>query len=425
MRLTFCLLLFSCALAAQFRVTGYVLDAVSGEPVPFASVFLEDNQGKGVLTNELGAYAITLDSTERHGGTLVFTSIAYENQFVRLAEALPTPDAGQPQQLNIRLQTQFVDLPGVTVLSDLGLRTIMMRVQERIPANYGHEEYLIKAYHRSYFATNQGFAQLNEAYLTFKDEAYSNKPYHDRDTRTYVDQMRVKQGEEEVPAHIRKFFDQQKFMTMGYNWFGNPLYYQKITDFIPLVDPEGLSHLTFRQTGEYLSGPDTLLRIRYEVDSIAHEREHPGTHRTPYVTEVVVNKTDYAVLEISIKLREGEPTAMYTAYQKVDGKYYPQRSSFSWSMSEDFYEFPRIFNTFLYFTEVITDPREIKRSKKGKRLQSNEPMSSLRIRYDPDFWQGEERLLQLPADETLKFEMRQLLELPEARADSISRDTSK
>ncbi|WP_116106306.1 carboxypeptidase-like regulatory domain-containing protein [Lewinella sp. IMCC34191] len=425
MRLILLLLLCHTTLGAQYRIEGYVLDDVSGEPVPFASVFLEDDQSKGVLTNELGAFAITLDSTERYAGTLVFTSIAYENQFVRLTNALPAPTAGQPQQLNIRLATQFVDLPGVTVLSDLGLRSLMHRVQERIPANYGHDEYLIKAYHRSYFATNQGFAQLNEAYLTFQDEPYGDKPYRDRDTRTYVDQMRVKQGTEEVPAHIRKFFDQQQFMSIGYNWFGNPLYYQKITEFIPMVDPEGLSHLTFRQTGEYLSGTDTLLRIRYEVDSIMHEREHPGRYRPSYITEVVVNKTDYAVLEISIRLHEDEPTAIYTAYQKVDGKYYPQRSSFSWSMDEDYYEFPRIFNTFLYFTEVITDPREMKRYKRGKRLQGKEPMSSLRIRHDPDFWQGEERLLQLPVEETLKFEMRNLLDLPEARQDSISRDSSK
>ena len=63
MRLLLLGLLFSCALGAQYRISGYVVDAVSREPVPFASVFLEANQSKGVLTNELGAYAITLDST--------------------------------------------------------------------------------------------------------------------------------------------------------------------------------------------------------------------------------------------------------------------------------------------------------------------------------------------------------------------------
>ena len=427
MRLTLLYLLLSCGLAAQYQIKGYVVDAVSGEPVPFASVFLEDNQQKGVLTNELGAFAITLDSLQRTRGTLVFTSIAYRNQFVRLADALPPatgPDA--PARLNIRLETQFVDLPGVTVLSDLGLRAIMQRVMERIPENYGAEQYLLKAYHRSYFATNQGFAQLNEAYLTFQDEPYSDKPYRDRKTRTYVDQMRVKQGEEEVPRHIRKFFDQQQFMTIGYNWFGNPFYYRRIGEFIHRRDRSDLSHLTFRQTGEYLSGKDTLLRIRYEIDSLWHaENTPPRTWRAPYLFDVVVNKSDFAVLEISTILREGEPTAMYTAYQKVAGKYYPQRSSFSWSMDEDYYEFPRVFNTFLYFTEVVTDPREIKRYKKGRRLEGKEPMSALRIRYDPDFWRGEERLLQLPADETLQFEIRSFLKPPASPQDSIARDTSK
>ncbi|PPK87727.1 carboxypeptidase-like protein [Neolewinella xylanilytica] len=424
MRVILLFLLVQSSLPAQYRINGYVLDDVSGEPVPFASVFLEDNQGKGVLTNELGAFAITLDSTERHRGTLVFTSVAYAHQFVRLSEALPSPTAGEPQQLNIRLETQFVDLPGVTVLSDLGLRQLVRRALDRVPDNYGAEEYLIKAYHRSYFATNQGFAQLNEAYLTIKDEPYGGKSIRERDTRTYVDQMEVIKGAEDVPPHIRKFFDQQQFLTLGYNWVANQLYEVRLGPVFQPSTNDDLHQLTFRQIGEYLSGTDTLVRIRYALDSLTYAREQPEGQRPDHVGEVVINKTDLAFLEIKT-LKEGDPTAIYTAYQKVNGKYYPQRSSFSWSLDQDFRQYPRIFNVFFYVTEVITDPREIKRYKTGKRLQGGEPMSALRIRHDPAFWQGEERMLQLPVDETLKFEMRNLLDLPETRQDSVSRDTSK
>ncbi len=138
----------------------------------------------------------------------------------------------------------------------------------------------------------------------------------------------------------------------------------------------------------------------------------------------MINKTNYAILEI----RGWSPTEtsiIYTAYQQVDGKYYPQRSSFSWALGEDFQQFPRVFNIFFYVTDVVTDPREIKAYRKGRRLVGAEPMSELKIRDDPAFWNGEERLLQLPADETLKFELRNLLQLPEERRDTVSRDSSK
>lgn len=158
MRLLSILLLLGPLLIAQYPITGYVLDDATGKPVPFASVFLEAEQSVGVLTNEKGQYRITLTEAQRRGGTLVYTSLSYTPGRADLTTYPLPADTTEATPVNVRLSTQFVELPEVIVRSDIALKGLMRRVLARIPENYGEENYLLRAYHRSYFATNEGFA---------------------------------------------------------------------------------------------------------------------------------------------------------------------------------------------------------------------------------------------------------------------------
>ncbi len=324
----------------------------------------------------------------------------------------------------IQLESQFVKLPGVIVISDLGLRQLMRRALDRIPENYGYEAYHLKAYHRSYFANNAGFAQLNEGYLTIADGPYVDVPGEEREqAKVWIDQLRVTKGSQEVPPGARRFFDRQSFLTGGYSWLGNPVYRDSLGYLFRGNTGVDLEHLTFQQIGQYFDGSDTLVRLRY-----THQLEAPG--RPPpgeYTGEAVINLTDYAFAEIRMGY-VSNPTAVYTAYQKVNGKYYPQRSSFTWAFDQDWREFPRIFSLFFYVTDVVTDPEEMKDYKKGRRLREGaDAMSDLRIREDPAFWRGEERMLQLPAEDVLRFEIGELmkLELPSPHQDTVSGDSAR
>jgi hypothetical protein len=101
--------------------------------------------------------------------TLVVTALSYKT-FRARARVLSF--TGAEATKNIRLETEFVALPEVIVLSDIGLRGLMKRVVARIPENYGTDRYLLKAYHRSYFASETDFARLNEAYVVIEDDPY-------------------------------------------------------------------------------------------------------------------------------------------------------------------------------------------------------------------------------------------------------------
>ncbi len=403
------------SLHGQYTIRGYVVDKATGKPVPFASAFLEEDQSYGVLTNEKGQYVLRLDSIQYATQTLMCTALSYRTERMRLRD-IPVSSTGEGY-LNIQLETEFVALPEVVVLSDLGLRALMKRVIARIPENYGADKYLLKAYHRSYFADDTDFAQLNEAYLVIEDGPYTNEK---RSDRVWINQFRNPEAPAGVPPHIAEFFGHQKILAGPYYWQSNPLRNHWIWMF---RGEDVLDYLTFQQTGEYLHGTDTLIRIQYEIDTNKPQEGGWVGDAGYQFAEVLINKTDLAILSFRFWTK-GEAIYQDATYQKVDGKYYFQRGTFSWAIDSDFYVFPRLFSNFLFVTEVVTDPAAMKKVKKGRRIRDDEPMADLRIRYDSTYWQGEERLLQLPADETVRLQLQEIMEL-EVPVDTVGRDSSK
>ncbi|MEO0731634.1 MAG: carboxypeptidase-like regulatory domain-containing protein, partial [Bacteroidota bacterium] len=262
MRYLLIICLFASNLHAQYVLEGYVLDQVSGEPIPYVNVVLKENQGLGVLTNEKGQYRLEVDSLQRHRGTLLFSMLSYET-----AERYLGEHPIDQHYLNIRLPPSFLELPEIVVLSDLALRGLVQRALDRIPENYGTDKYLLKAYARAYAVNDSAFASLSEAYLTYQDTRYG--PGIER-AKVWINQIRNRGGENGEPPKLHPFFDQQVFLSGPYTWLANSLRYGRL-NYGYGSKKRPLSMLTFRQTGEYTRGPDTLVRLQYDINPTNYE----------------------------------------------------------------------------------------------------------------------------------------------------------
>lgn len=80
--LLFAVLCIPSAVAAQFTVTGTVLDSTSREPLNAASVFCQ-NTTLGTATNKQGEFSLTLKSG---GYDLIFSYTGYKTQTIRVSE---------------------------------------------------------------------------------------------------------------------------------------------------------------------------------------------------------------------------------------------------------------------------------------------------------------------------------------------------
>ena len=75
-------LMCSAAMAQNISVSGNITDASTGEPVPYASVYLDGTQ-IGVSSDNEGHYSISVP----FDGKLVFSSIGYRNTEVTVASS--------------------------------------------------------------------------------------------------------------------------------------------------------------------------------------------------------------------------------------------------------------------------------------------------------------------------------------------------
>ena len=96
---TLLMLICSCPLLAQIQIKGRVVDAETGEPLPYANVYADDKNG--TLTNADGYFQLLTSE----GARVRFTYIGYQ-QMTRPA---------QQAQGTLRMQPLSIDLGQVTV----------------------------------------------------------------------------------------------------------------------------------------------------------------------------------------------------------------------------------------------------------------------------------------------------------------------
>ena len=112
------LLLLACMQGlAQQLVTGRVVDSQTGEPIPFATVYVSEN--KGTLTNEEGRFTLELEE-----GDMVSISFMGYKQVREKASSLPR---------TIQLEPISTTLKEVTVVSPLD---ILNKISYRLVKEY-------------------------------------------------------------------------------------------------------------------------------------------------------------------------------------------------------------------------------------------------------------------------------------------------
>jgi len=402
MRHLLLLLLLPLGLSAQRTLTGTVIDAADGSPLSFVSVFVKSNQSRGVLTNERGEYTLTLTEDELTD-ELLFSLLSYETASVNLSQL----DTGQTI-INQQLTTSFLELAEITVISDLGLRALVRKVIEKIPDNYGAEKYLLRGYTRKFSIDDGEYSQIIESMITLRDTRYEDP---DKDPKVWIDQFRMSNYQGDAREDMRLYNNGRHTLLGGYlSPFDNPARAQTL-HWLGMMD-RTLDKMTFANRGEYVSNGDTLVKIQYGLRT--DNRDLSEAQQKAYASylngEVLINKSDYAM----VRNTQGEVDKGWyrdVVYQKINGKYYPKKISAEVQFEYNLHTQTSYRTNLLYVTEVITDPKAIKQTKKGKPLVLEGKLATIKSDYAPDFWANNEILQLLPAPDALQSGLERLNKL--------------
>jgi hypothetical protein len=104
--------LFPGAVLGQTRVTGTVVDAKTGKPLPGANVFV-DGKMRGTVADEAGHFALTTLSPGTY--SIVGSMVGYEPKQASVTLRPPSEADGPAPRIRFALNPQPIELEGVTV----------------------------------------------------------------------------------------------------------------------------------------------------------------------------------------------------------------------------------------------------------------------------------------------------------------------
>lgn len=371
---------------AQIQVFGRLVNEQTQEPVPFANIFFESNQRRGVMSNQQGQFLITIYEQDRQD-YLVISQLGYEPSRLSLRQL-------SGDTIHIQMKASFLALPEVTVISDRGLRGVVRKALQSIPENYGTEKYLLEGFYREYAISDSAYAEVIEAFITIQDGKYK-KP--NKRSKIFWTSMRRSDDQRNLPKRLQHA--DHNFLYNLYERF-NPVR-QRFFHFAKPGIEGMMGSCYFFNQGEFLQEGDTLISVGF-IPKWFDRFEEEFKESVGY-GELLINKSDFGMLKVS---RGDGDKGIYSQaiYEKRGQKYFltslQNAYGFRYENKTRYYRLSRQLHIY-GIHPVAAQFKE----KKGKRLSRVRQFRDLKYNYDPQTWEDNPFFVVLPAQETLEADL--------------------
>jgi hypothetical protein len=160
-----CFLFFLCSLScfSQVLISGKVINATSGAPIPFVNIIITD-LGKGTVSNLEGEFNFRLPSNAQDHMEVVFSHIGFESVHLQVADLRNSP-------LQIRLIAGEYDLDQAIVL-DFEPKKIMERAQDNLEKTQYGQPHEMEVFYRELIWGNDSIQGLTRARGYLHSEGY-------------------------------------------------------------------------------------------------------------------------------------------------------------------------------------------------------------------------------------------------------------
>ena len=276
--------------SVAIRFTGKVMDASTGQPVPFANVFLKKNS-MGTLTNQDGYYVLNI-MQEAISDTVCVSSIGYKTLFI----GIPSQST---EETVISLQPVPFKIPEVIVRQYDALEIVRSAV-DKIKENYSCFPMMYTAFYRETVRQRSDYVLLSEAILSIYKASY---------TGMYSDQAKIVKG--------RKCFFEKQMDTVMFKFQGgivSSLMLDIAKNSSIFLSEEYLSYYTFSLNEIINIGDRTTFVISFEQKDLEDFPLYKGKLFIDRVTLAIVR----ADFEISPKELD---IAVSELVKKGNGRY--------------------------------------------------------------------------------------------------------
>jgi hypothetical protein len=151
-------------------ITGKIVDDISDEPLPFATIGLK-NSGRGTVTNTGGEFGLKI-TPDFLNDTLSVSYLGFTGREIPVEQALGN-------NFTIRMKREFISIPEIIIRTQVP-QEIIFRAFSAIPRNYGNSPALLTGFYREGVLKKQELQTYSEAILEIYKSAYSGILYNDQ-----------------------------------------------------------------------------------------------------------------------------------------------------------------------------------------------------------------------------------------------------
>ncbi len=152
------------------QVKGRVVDAVSGDPIAYATLILKGT-GKGTVSNTEGNFILKIPSSNPKD-SIVIASLGYVNRTMALADL-------KAEKNIIRLYPARISFSEVLIRPN-DARSIVEAAIQSIRKNYSDKPYMMTAFYRESVKRRRKYLTVSEAVLDVYKAAYTKRTDKDR-----------------------------------------------------------------------------------------------------------------------------------------------------------------------------------------------------------------------------------------------------
>jgi hypothetical protein len=360
-------------------VSGFVTDAETGAPLPFATLGLR-HTGKGTVTNSNGEFGLKI-LPENYTDTLVVSYLGFNAREIPVKQLLGN-------NFRIAMNREYISIPEIIIKNQIP-QEIIYKTLKAIPHNYGTSPALLTAFYREGVLRKEKLQTYSEAILDIYKSSYAGSFLND--------QIRV--------------FKSRKIENITVN---DSLTVRLKAGLSTCLELDGI-----KNSFDFLSNesmPDYSYRI---TDIISYDDESAweiefaqkeGAEEPPmYKGSVFINTSDYAVLKADFEINGGYLRKMKdnfvtstsrgfttwpvsvkysVSYRKVNDRYFLShvRGDLIFASKEKHKLFNTQFTVFFEMAVTGMTLKDVTRFDREELAPIHSIFSKTITSYDRDFW---------------------------------------
>jgi thiol-disulfide isomerase/thioredoxin len=372
------------------RLTGIIVDKETREPVPYASIGLE-NSGIGTSSNLKGEFSFNINkSLIQSNRKIRISCVGYKVGFVATVEDF--------QQ--IELEPSQTELREVVILgNDQRPEKIVKKALSRVRKNYYAKPFVYKTFYRHYCKDDSSYGRLIEAavdiYKRKGHKAITNKP-------GVKDEVRVTQLRRSLDSTLINrthapiaIYSAMETDIASYQLSGTALdIMQSMFSGVSNLKMN-LKDYDFNLVGLTQHDNEYIYKIEYNLKNKGIVLSSGFLINQTRTGTLYINTNDYAIVRAEQNRYAYDTIKTVVTYQKSLGKYYLKH------ISKEGRSFLKHLNfTHTYHLDLMVNEFQTKNFEKFKGKEPDKK-ALYSIKYDPAFWNNYNILKETPLEEKI------------------------